>query len=55
MKQISLVILAVFIGLSAFAQTPTTLRADAVRLASRGYFNKTKQRLAGRYGAQEFS
>ena len=41
MKQISLVILAVFIGLSAFAQTPTTLRADAVRLASRGYFNKS--------------
>lgn len=41
MKQISLVILALFIGLSAFAQTPTTLRADAVRLASRGYFNKS--------------
>ena len=41
MKKISLVILAVFIGLSAFAQTPTTLRADAVRLASRGYFNKS--------------
>ena len=41
MKQISLVILAVFIGLSAFAQTPTTLRADAIRLASRGYFNKS--------------
>ena len=41
MKQISLVILAVFIGLSAFAQTPATLRADAVRLASRGYFNKS--------------
>ncbi len=41
MKQISLVILAVFIGLSAFAQTPTTIRADAVRLASRGYFNKS--------------
>ena len=41
MKQISLVILAVFIGLSAFAQTPTNLRADAVRLASRGYFNKS--------------
>lgn len=41
MKQISLVILAVLIGLSAFAQTPTTLRADAVRLASRGYFNKS--------------
>ena len=41
MKQISLVILAVFIGLPAFAQTPTTLRADAVRLASRGYFNKS--------------
>jgi tetratricopeptide (TPR) repeat protein len=41
MKQISLVILAVFIGLSAFAQTPTTLRANAVRLASRGYFNKS--------------
>ena len=41
MKQISLVILAVIIGLSAFAQTPTTLRADAVRLASRGYFNKS--------------
>lgn len=40
MKQISLVILALFIGLSAFAQTPTTLRADAIRLASRGYFNK---------------
>ncbi|WP_028906586.1 tetratricopeptide repeat protein [Xylanibacter ruminicola] len=41
MKKISLVILAVFIGLSAFAQTPATLRADAVRLASRGYFNKS--------------
>ncbi|MBQ3312994.1 MAG: tetratricopeptide repeat protein [Prevotella sp.] len=41
MKKISLVILAVFIGLSASAQTPTTLRADAVRLASRGYFNKS--------------
>lgn len=41
MKKISLVILALFIGLSAFAQTPTTLRADAVRLASRGYFNKS--------------
>ena len=41
MKQISLVILALFIGLSAFAQTPATLRADAVRLASRGYFNKS--------------
>ena len=41
MKQISLVIFAVFIGLSAFAQTPTTLRADAIRLASRGYFNKS--------------
>ena len=41
MKQISLVILAVFIGLSAFAQTPATLRADAIRLASRGYFNKS--------------
>ena len=41
MKKISLVILAVFIGLSAFTQTPTTLRADAVRLASRGYFNKS--------------
>ena len=41
MKQISLVILALLIGLSAFAQTPTTLRADAVRLASRGYFNKS--------------
>ena len=41
MKKISLVILAVFIGLSAFAQTPTTIRADAVRLASRGYFNKS--------------
>lgn len=41
MKQISLVILAVFIGLSAFAQTPANLRADAVRLASRGYFNKS--------------
>ena len=41
MKKISLVILAVFIGLSAFAQTPTTLRADAVRFASRGYFNKS--------------
>ena len=41
MKKISLVIFAVFIGLSAFAQTPTTLRADAIRLASRGYFNKS--------------
>ena len=41
MKQISLLILALLIGLSAFAQTPTTLRADAVRLASRGYFNKS--------------
>ena len=41
MKQISLVILALFIGLSAFAQTPTTLRTNAVRLASRGYFNKS--------------
>ena len=41
MKKISLVILAVFIGLSALAQTPATLRADAVRLASRGYFNKS--------------
>ena len=41
MKKISLVILALFIGLSAFAQTPTTLRADAIRLASRGYFNKS--------------
>ena len=41
MKKISLVILSVFIGQFAFAQTPTTLRADAVRLASRGYFNKS--------------
>ena len=41
MKKISLVILSVFIGQFAFAQTPTTLRVDAVRLASRGYFNKS--------------
>lgn len=41
MKKISLVIFAVFIGLSTFAQTPVALRADAIRLASRGYFNKS--------------
>ena len=41
MKKILLVVFAVFISILALAQNPEDLRNDAIRLASRGYFNKS--------------
>ena len=41
MKKISLIVFAVFISILALAQNPEELRIDAIRLASRGYFNKS--------------
>lgn len=41
MKKILLVVFAVFISILALAQNPEDLRIDAIRLASRGYFNKS--------------
>ena len=41
MKKILLVVFAVFISIYALAQNPEDLRNDAIRLASRGYFNKS--------------
>ena len=41
MKKILLVVFAVHISILALAQNPEELRIDAIRLASRGYFNKS--------------
>jgi tetratricopeptide (TPR) repeat protein len=41
MKKILLVVFAVLISILALAQNPEELRIDAIRLASRGYFNKS--------------